>query len=77
MSKKGKAVAAGAAQGTWRDVVRMAIGGMRNGEIAKALRADVRWVAEITETHSNLIAARRYEREGRRPDGTPLPRKGE
>lgn len=55
----------------------MAIGGMRNGEIAKALRADVRWVAEIKERHSNLIAARRYEREGRRPDGTPLPGRGE
>lgn len=56
-----------------RDVVRLAIEGRRCGEIAQMLGLEVRWVADIVEAHRNLIAAKKYEREGRRPDGTPMP----
>lgn len=57
-----------------REVLRLAIEGRRCGEIARILGVEARWVAVIVEEHRNLIAAKRYEREGRRPDGTPMPK---
>ena len=57
-----------------REVLRLAIEGRRCGEIARMLGVEARWVAVIVEEHRNLIAAKRYEREGQRPDGTPAPK---
>ena len=56
-----------------RDVVRLAIEGRRCGEIAEMLGLEGRCVAAVVGAHRNLIAAKKYEREGRRPDGTPMP----
>ena len=53
-------------------IVKMAIEGATNGEIARAIGLEVKIVAAITGHYRNLIMAKRYERSGRRPDGTPM-----
>lgn len=54
-------------------IIKMAIEGATNGEIAEAVGLAPKTIAAITDHHHNLIMAKRYERQGRRPDGTPWP----
>lgn len=46
-------------------IVKMAIEGATNGEIAKTVGLEVKIVAAITGHYRNLIMAKRYERSGR------------
>lgn len=58
-------------------IIEMAIQGKTNGEIAKAVKLEAKFVAAVTGYYRNLNMAKRYEKSGRRPDGTPMPKRKE
>lgn len=58
-------------------IIRMAIAGATNGEIARAVGLTAKTVAAITDANRNLIRVKQYEARGLRPDGTPWPHREE